>query len=339
MAELGPGELRGVRAFLVDAGEDVVGDLRSRLIAGGRSNLTYRIDDEESAWVLRRPPTGGLTPSAHDIGREFRVNSALHGSAVPVARPVGFTGDLAVLGAAFSVVEYVAGRTIQSTADLDRWDDEDVASCVSALIDALVALHRVDYQAVGLAGFGRTDGYGSRQLRRWSGQWAHMEADNLLADRLLRRLTEMVPPQSSCSIVHGDFRVDNTILDESDIGRVLALVDWELSTLGDPVADVAMMCAYRHPALDSVLGIPAAWTSDRLPAPDDLAGCYESRGGSSLTHWEFYLALAFYKMAVIAEGIAFRHRLGATTGTGFATAGAAVPEFLEAGLSAVAHRG
>lgn len=331
-----PHQLDGVRAFLVAAGEDVEGELHCRLIAGGRSNLTYRLDDGKSAWVLRRPPSGGLTPSAHDVAREFRVNRALQGTGVPVARTVGLSADLDVLGAPFSVVDYVEGRIIRSSADLERWNDEDVASCVSALVDALAALHAVDFREVGLAGFGRTDGYGERQLRRWSRQWAHMEAQSPLADRLQALLADILPAQRTCTVVHGDYRVDNTILGSDDIARVLAIVDWELSTLGDPVADVAMMCAYRHPGLDAVLGTDAAWTSDRMPSADELAGLYELRAGSSLTHWEFYLALAFYKLAVIAEGIDFRYRLGATSGSGFATAGDAVPQFLEAGLEVAA---
>lgn len=339
MAGLGPDQLQRLRAFLVDCGEHVSGKLRSRLIVGGRSNLTFRIDDERSSWVARRPPDSGLTPSAHDMGREFRVGSALQGSAVPVARTVGYTDDVDVIGAPFSVVEYVRGRTIQSSADLDGWSDAELTGCAYALIDTLVGLHRVDFVAAGLGDFGRTQGYGARQLRRWSGQWEHMEADNPLADKLLRLLEQSVPEQGSCSLVHGDFRVDNTILDEDDIGQVLAVVDWELSTLGDPVADVAMMCAYRHPALDAVLGFSAAWTSDRFPDADALCSTYESHSGSSLEWWDFYLALGYYKLAVIAEGITYRYRRGATTDEGFDMAGDAVPQFLEAGLQVVDGRG
>lgn len=339
MAELGPDQLRRLRSFLVGCGEQVTGDLRSRMIVGGRSNLTFRVDDERSTWVARRPPDSGLTPSAHDMGREFRVCHALQGSAVPVARTVGHSDDPDVIGAAFSVVEHVRGQTIQSSADLDGRTDAELARCAYALVDTLVALHRVDFAAVGLGDFGRTEGYGARQLRRWSGQWEHMEADNPQADELLRLLGRSVPEQGSCSLVHGDYRVDNTLLDDEDIGHVLALVDWELSTLGDPVADVAMMCAYRHPALDAVLGNSAAWTSDRFPNADALAGAYEARSGLSLDRWDFYLALGYYKLAVIAEGIAYRFRRGATTDEAFAGAADAVPQFLEAGLEVLDGHG
>lgn len=335
MTELDRGRLERVREFLAAAGETVVGDLGATLIAGGRSNLTYQLTDGVSDWVLRRPPAGGLTPSAHDTGREFRVNEALYGSAVPVARPVAFTEDTELIGNRFSVVEYVPGRTIRSAADLEALSTDEVDRCVTALIDTLVALHRIDFAAIGLDGFGRTDGYGARQLRRWSGQWQHMALTSATADRLLAALTERVPEQTSCSIVHGDYRVDNTLLRSDDIATVVAVVDWELSTLGDPAADVAMMCAYRHPALDIILGAPAAWTSPALPSVAELAARYEQRSARTLVEWDFYLGLAYYKLAVIAAGIDYRYRAGGTTGEGFATAGDAVPVLLDAGLEVV----
>ena len=311
----------------------MAGDLRSRLIVGGRSNLTFRIDDDRSSWVARRPPDSGLTPSAHDMGREFRVGSALQGSAVPVARTVGYSDDVDVIGAPFSVVEYVRGQTIQSSADLDGWTDAELSRCAYALVDMLVALHR---RRLVTSGSGTSAGPTATA--------AVSCVDGLASGSTWRRRTRLptgsfdcsqaVPEQGACSLVHGDYRVDNTILAEADIGRLLAVVvDWELSTLGDPVADVAMMCAYRHPGLDAVLGFSAAWTSDRFPDSDALAGAYESRSGSSLESWDFYLALGYYKLAVIAEGIAYRYRRGATTDEGFAKAADAVPEFLEAGSS------
>lgn len=337
-AGLDEAQLAGVGQFLLDHGETVTGELGATLIAGGRSNLTYRIHDDASAWVLRRPPRGGLTPSAHDIGREYRVNRALQRTAVPVARTIGHQPESPELGSQFSVVAYVHGQTVQTAAHLERLTDDEIEACVNSLVATLVALHGVDHVAAGLEGFGHTQGYGARQLRRWSGQWEHMNAESADADSLLRLLGERVPEQSSCSVVHGDFRVDNTILDPEDIGKVVAVVDWELSTLGDPVADVAMMCAYRHPALDVILGAPAAWTSPRLPSAPDLAGRYERLSGRSLSEWDFYLALAYYKLAVIAEGIDYRYRLGGTTGAGFSTAGDAVPVLLAAGLEVARAR-
>jgi aminoglycoside phosphotransferase (APT) family kinase protein len=233
---------------------------------------------------------------------------------------------------------FIEGRTIRTQGDLASLGDGAIDECIDGLLQALVSLHQVDFQRVGLTGFGRADSYASRQLRRWSGQWTIVSTDRSeAAEELVRRLQEAVPDQAHASIVHGDFRIDNTLIAPKSPGTVTAIVDWELSTIGDPSADVAMMCAYRHPALDLVLGAPAAWTSNRIPTPDTLAARYESLSGTRLQHWDFYLALAYYKLAVIAQGISHRHRAGASTDNGFATAGDAVEEFLRAGLGASAR--
>jgi aminoglycoside phosphotransferase (APT) family kinase protein len=332
-AALGIGELSSLREYLVGAGEQVVGDLRSTLITGGRSNLTYELADDVRRWVLRRPPRGGLTPTAHDMGREYRVTRALRTSGVPVARTVGLNEDTSLLGAPFVIVDFVDGTTIRSADDLDRLTDEQLNATVKSMVQVLATLHSVDYVAVGLEAFGRPDGYAQRQLRRWSGQWDRVRPGFLRdADSLLESLKDAAPTSGRAAIVHGDFRMDNTIVDVSAPAPIKALVDWELSTIGDPVSDVAMMCAYRHPGLNDVLGVEAAWTSDRLPAADDLAALYENAAGTLLTHWDFFLALAFYKLAVIAQGIDFRLRAGAAASEGSEKAGDAVPSFLSAGL-------
>ncbi|MCW2638105.1 MAG: putative phosphotransferase [Dactylosporangium sp.] len=333
-------DLAAVGAFLVACGVPVEGELSARLIAGGRSNLTFAVADAHHRWVVRRPPTGGRTPSAHDVAREFRVARALEATDVPVARTVALCEDPSVIGAAFTVVEYVEGLTIRTQAELERVDDAAVKACVAGLVSALAVLHQVDHRSIGLESFGRPRGYAARQLRRWSGQWEIVSSQQSehsdLAERLLRRLADSVPGQQRHStIVHGDFRIDNTLLATDNPGIVRAIVDWELSTIGDPVADVAMMCAYRHTGLNLVLGTAAAWTSKRLPSVEALAGLYEAAGEIRLDHWEFYMGLAYYKLAVIAEGISHRYRAGATVGAGFDTAGDSVAAFLEAGLSHV----
>ena len=249
------------------------------------------------------------------------------------------TRPATALGAPCAVVAFVPGLTARSQDDVASWSDAEVAACSGGLVAALAALHAVDPVAIGLGDYGRHDGYAARQLRRWSGQWTSMEADEPRADQLLAWLTDRVPDQSALAVVHGDYRVDNVLLDPGDPGRVLAIVDWELSTLGDPVADVATMCAYRHAALDDVLGIRAAWTSPRFPAPAELAEAYSARTGAELPAFDFYLALAFYKLAVIAQGIAYRHSLGVTVGDGYERVRASVPALLEAGLEVGATRG
>lgn len=338
-SSLSPAELEAVADRMNAAGADLAGPLDARLIAGGRSNLTYRLDDGASAWVMRMPPRSGRTPSAHDVAREFRVTSALAASGVPVARPVVLCEDESVIGLPFVVAAFVAGRTVQSRRDLDELDDATLGLTTRRLLEALAGLHSVDHVAVGLERFGHPDGYAQRQVRRWTGQWEIVGDPVLapLAGELGTRLAAATFDQRSTGVVHGDYRIDNTILSfsGSEGPRVEAVVDWELSTIGDPVADVALMCVYRHAALDQVLGAPSAWTSDRLPATDELASAYERAGGVPLVDWDQHLALGYYKLAVIAAGIDHRYRVGATHGVGFDTAAQAVEPLLEAGLASL----
>ncbi len=247
------------------------GELRAQLISGGRSNLTFLVADESSKWVLRRPPLHGLTPSAHDMAREYKVVAALADTAVPVARAVALCDDESVLGAPFQMVEYVAGQVVRSRAELEALGDEHVIEgCVDALIRVLADLHAVDPAAVGLADFGKPSGYLERQVRRWGSQWelVRLPDDDRDADvqRLHSALQQSIPQQSRTSIVHGDYRIDNTILDANDPSQVRAVVDWELSTLGDPLSDAALMCVYRDPSLDLIINAHAAWTSPQLPS-------------------------------------------------------------------------
>ncbi|WP_435742037.1 phosphotransferase family protein [Nocardioides sp. SYSU DS0663] len=337
-AGLSAADLTAVADRMAAAGVAVAGPLEARLIAGGRSNLTFRLDDGAAAWVLRMPPRLGRTPSAHDVAREYRVTSALAAAGVPVARPVTLCEDEAVIGLPFAVAEFVEGRTVQSRADLEQLDDATVESTTGRLVETLAALHDLDHVAVGLERFGRPDGYAARQLRRWSGQWELVGDPALepLAGELAGRLGAVTFDQRSTGVVHGDYRIDNTILSFAPDGpAVEAVVDWELSTIGDPVADVAMMCVYRHEALDLVLGFATAWTSDRLPSPDELAEAYVSAGGVPLQDWDQHLALGYFKLAVIAAGIDHRYRAGAAHGEGFDTAAQAVQPLLEQGLARV----
>jgi aminoglycoside phosphotransferase (APT) family kinase protein len=334
--ELTTAELERIAAVLGEAGESLSGPLSAELITGGRSNLTFRISDGQHTWVMRTPPRAGRTPSAHDVGREFRVTAALKHTDVPVARAVVFHPDESLIGGPFAIADFVAGRTIQTRAQLDALHEAAVADVTDVLLTTLAALHRVDYVAVGLERFGRPDAYAARQLTRWAGQWEMVGADALrpLATEVVSRLEGAVPGQPSTGIVHGDFRIDNTLLDlDGRVPRVAAVVDWELSTLGDPVADVAMMCAYRHAAFDLIVGAQSAWTSPRLPQIDALAAAYEAAGGVTLAHWGFHLALAYFKIGVIAAGIDHRFRAGAASGSGFETAGRSVETYLELALT------
>ncbi|MGK5114630.1 phosphotransferase family protein [Geodermatophilus sp. CPCC 205506] len=332
-------DLDALHDYLLARGVRPAGPLQGELIAGGRSNLTFAVTDGASRWVVRRPPLAGLTASAHDMVREHRVTSALQATPVPVARPVGLCEDERVLGASFTVVEWVEGVVVRDRDDLAALSDDDVHRTATTLIDVLVALHAVDVDEVGLAGFGRPEGFLARQVRLWRRQWEQVRTRDLPdLERLHDRLADTVPASSAATVVHGDYRIDNAILDRTDPATVRAVVDWELSTLGDPLTDVALMCVYRNPALDVILGIPAAWTSPRLPSPAALAEHYARASGRDLGHWPFYLGLAHLKLAVIAEGIAHRARAGADAGRDAARAAQAVPELVTAGLEALERR-
>jgi aminoglycoside phosphotransferase (APT) family kinase protein len=313
--------LSALDGYLRSAGIGRDGELTAQLISGGRSNLTFLVADDSSKWVLRRPPLHGLTPSAHDMAREYKVVAALADTAVPVARAVALCNDESVLGAPFQMVEYVAGQVVRSRADLEaleaQGDERIIEGCVDALIQVLADLHAVDPAAVGLADFGKASGYLERQVRRWGSQWelVRLPDDDRDADvaRLRSALQEAIPEQSRTSIVHGDYRIDNTILDADDPAQVRAVVDWELSTLGDPVSDAALMCVYRDPSLDLIINAHAAWTSPQLPVADELAHRYSVVSGQPLAHWNFYMALAYLKLAIIAAGIDFRRRMSGSS--------------------------
>ena len=331
--ETGPaglGDLERVRRFL----GATAGPLRAELIAGGRSNLTYLVTDESSRWVLRRPPLGALTPSAHDMAREYRVVSALHGH-VPVPPPVALCEDPDVLGVPFAVTGYVDGLVLRTSEDLAAYPPARLRECAFGLIDALAALHAVPYRDVGLGDFGRWEGYLGRQVRRWMDQWqrvATRELPDLVT--LHRGLADRVPRESGGSVVHGDFRVDNVLLDRANLATVRAIVDWEMATIGDPLADLGLTLVYRDPAFGSVT-VGRASTSELFPAMDELAERYARSSGRDLGTLDFYLALGYFKSAVIAEGIHNRYLRGMTVGDGFAVVGQAVPPLVAAGLRAL----
>ncbi|MGK2904339.1 MAG: phosphotransferase family protein [Mycobacterium sp.] len=330
-------DLDALAAHLRAEGIARVGELHAELIAGGRSNLTFRVFDDASTWVLRRPPLHGLTPSAHDMAREYMVVAALADTPVPVARAVTMRNDDSVLGAPFQMVENVDGNVVRSADELAALGDATVIEgCVDSLITVLADLHAVDPQAVGLGDFGKAEGYLERQVRRWGSQWDHVQLpdDDRDADvkRLHSALAERIPASPRASIVHGDYRIDNTILDAQDPTVVRAVLDWELSTLGDPLSDAALMCVYRDPNFDEVLGMRAAWTSELLPAADGLAQRYTVASGQELQNWDFYMALAYFKLAIIAAGIDYRGRAGSDAP---AEVGAAVAPLIAEGLKLI----
>jgi aminoglycoside phosphotransferase (APT) family kinase protein len=329
-------DLPALERFFTERVPRFSGHLSAELVHGGRSNLTYLLTDGKHRWVLRRSPLGGLTPSAHDMAREYRVITALDGSGVPVAHAVAF-GEDTVLGIPFSVVDFVEGTVIRTTAQLHALPDADIERCAYGLIEVLARLHAIEPVAVGLSGFGRPQGYLARQVRRWHDQWTRVQTRPLAdIDRLRAKLASACPAESGASIVHGDYRIDNAILDPDDPGTVRAIVDWELATLGDPLADLGLHLVYSDPAFAPVLSGSAASTSDRLPTAADLVERYAEVSGRDLGRLDFYLGLGYFKIAVIAEGIHARFRQGMTRGAGFGSVGDAVRPLAAAGLRAMA---
>ena len=325
----------------------VTGPLSAVLIAGGRSNLTYEVTDGVSAWVLRRPPLGHVLATAHDMAREHRVMSALEGTAVPVPRTYALCEDPDVLGAPFYLMERIEGtvfRTPEQTAALGA---ERARAVALDLVSVLATLHAVDPAKVGLEGFGRPEGYLERQVRRWRKQLAasrSREIDGI--DELSDVLAGSIPVTQRHVIVHGDYKLDNVIVGPSDPtgsgspprpgGSVAAVVDWEMATLGDPLSDVGLLRLYWDG-----FGEPA----DRpvrpefgFPPGEELLRHYAGAAGLDLTPLPWYEAFGCFKLAVISEGIHFRHLQGKTVGAGFAEIGAMVEPLVARGLATLKDR-
>jgi aminoglycoside phosphotransferase (APT) family kinase protein len=309
--------------------------LHAELIAGGRSNLTYAISDGNHTWVLRRPPLGHVVATAHDMTREHRVMSALAGTAVPVPRVFASCDDPSLIGAPFYVMERVNGRVLRELEEIATLGADEARRCSHALIDVLAALHEVDYQAVGLADFGRPDGFLARNVARWGKQWQANKTRDLPAiDELARRLDAALPESGPATIVHGDYRLDNTMLDPDDAGRIVAVLDWEMSTLGDPLTDLALLLVYwgaggTEISLSSTRGV--SQVPGFIPV-DEVVARYAERSGRSIEHLDFYVVFALYKLAVILEGINARFLMGKTLGEGFDDMGVAVAALADAAL-------
>ena len=302
-----------VTAWLLDHVEGAVAPFRFDIIAGGHSNLTYRVvaaDGRE--FVLRRPPLGHVLVSAHDMGREFRIISGLRDSAVPVPPAYGWCDDETVNGAPFYVMGYVDGHVVR-----DRQIAESAlsptarANASRSIADTMAALHAVDLEAAGLVDLARHDGYIARQLKRWYGQWNQQKTRELpLVDEVHDALADLVPTQGPATIVHGDYRLDNTIVAAS--GDVVAVLDWEICTLGDPLADVGLLQVYWTGPGDE----PSAWGGHATTAPGfwdraELAARYAGVSGRDVADLDFYVAFGYWKLACILEGVYARYVGGA----------------------------
>ncbi|MFZ5746211.1 MAG: phosphotransferase family protein [Pseudomonadota bacterium] len=280
------------------------GQVRAEKFPGGQSNPTYRLDCESGSYVLRRKPFGPILPSAHAVEREYRLIAALHPTGFPVARPYGLCEDAGVIGAPFYVMEMVEGRTLWDGA-LPGMSPADRTAHYNAIVDTLAALHGVDYDAVGLGDYGKPGNYFERQVARWSKQYRMSQTDDLPAvEHLIDWLPRTVPAQTRTSIVHGDFRIDNMIF-APDGPRVLAVLDWELSTLGDPLADFSyfLMSWVTDPeGRSGVQGLTGPETG--IPTLEDMVSRYcAATGRDGVPDLNWYFAYNLFRLTGIVQGI------------------------------------
>ncbi|HWD03666.1 MAG TPA: phosphotransferase family protein [Amycolatopsis sp.] len=299
-----------------------VPDLRlpvtSALINGGRSNLTYRVRDAAGrCFALRRPPARIDVKGAHDVAREFRIQLALSGrSRVRVAGPVAFCEDHAVIGAPFSVTEFVDGIVVRDVESGSALSETARRRAGFALVDELVEVHRASPAVLGLSDLGRPEDYLRRQLRRWSAQIQGEPATAALLAEGHERLLHRMPRQQRTALLHGDFRLDNVILSEN--GEVRAVLDWELSTQGDPLADLGWLLLYWQPPDPLTGALPRGSELPGFPAAAELAAHYGAGSGLDLAELPYYLAFAAWRLAVITLGVAARYRGGGRAGSDLA---------------------
>ena len=308
----------------------VAGQLSADVVEGGRSNLTYVVGDGRSRWVVRRPPLGHVLPTAHDMTREFRVISGLRDTAVPVPEAILLCEDADVVGAQFYVMSFVEGTPYRTADELAELGEDRTRAIADALVDTLVDLHAVDPAAVGLGDFGRPEGFLERQLRRWKKQLDASRSRDLDGiEELHDRLAAAVPVSGKPSIIHGDYRLDNVLVDAGD--EISAVLDWEMSTLGDPLTDLALLVAYAERDKVSLQFVSNASSAPGYPTTDEVVQRYAERSGRDVSQLNWYVSFAFFKLAVILEGIYYRFSKGQTVGAGFEGVGAGVAPLIAHG--------
>jgi aminoglycoside phosphotransferase (APT) family kinase protein len=298
---------------------EIATPLTFTLIAGGRSNLTFRVEDAaRRAWVLRRPPIHHVLPTAHDMVREHRLMSSLGPSGIPVPKTIGLCTDEAVNERPFFVMEFVEGHILRTADEAEKSLDEATRRSVGRhMATTLAALHDVDPDAVGLGDLGRREGYIERQLKRWSGQYVQMKVEGVdhggLVERVGNELARRVPAQQRTSIVHGDYRMDNVVLD--DRGEVRAILDWELCTLGDPLADVGLLMVYWAENGDPFSALTfSPTTAPGFSTRAQVLEHYAEVSDLDLSGISFYTSFGYWKLACILQGVYARYVAGAGAG-------------------------
>ncbi len=281
------------------------------LISGGRSNLTFDVVDAAGAhWVLRRPPIGHVLATAHDMAREHRIIDAFGGTAVPVPPVVGLCTDDEVNDAPFFVMDHVAGHVLRDRATAEQLTETARHAAAMNLADTLAAIHAVDPDTIGLGDLGRREHYAERQLKRWHGQWEKSAYTHVTGvDDVHRRLSADVPVQHESTVVHGDYRLDNCII--TDDGTIAAVLDWELCTLGDPLADIGLLLVYWAESSDGFSALPEApTTAAGFPGRAEITERYAATSGRRIDEVDYYVALGYWKLACILAGVATRYAEG-----------------------------
>jgi aminoglycoside phosphotransferase (APT) family kinase protein len=310
-------EPSGVTNWFVQHIPDATPPLEFSLIAGGHSNLTFAVDDStDRRWVLRRPPLGQVLASAHDMGREHRIISALGPTDVPVPHAHGLCTDESVNGAPFYVMDFVEGTIVRSQADADSLTVQQRRRAGESLVDVMAAIHQVDVDAVGLGDLGKRTDYIARQLRRWGGQFEKSDAqvegglDLPGVAAVGKLLGERIPRQLGTAIVHGDYRLDNCML--GDDGTIAAVLDWEICTLGDPLADLGLLCVYwTDPGEDAMLPQASPTALEGFPTKAEIVDRYAANSGRDVSDLDYFVAFGFWKLTCIIAGVYARYAGGA----------------------------
>jgi len=303
------------------------GSVEVTKIGEGRSNLTFRVSRDGQSWVLRRPPLGDLPETAHDMMREYRVLAALADTPVRAPRPVVACPDGDVIGVPFYLMEVVDGVVIRH-APPEQFGEEHRARIGLEMVDALAELHTVDHEAVGLGDLGRPAGYTARQVARWTKQWGVMATRDLPDVEAVRAWLEAnVPTDSPAAIVHGDYKLDNVTFAADPPPRLTAIFDWEMATLGDPLADLGyLMLFWPEPGEPNIGGLPQPTQMEGFSRRAELIDRYEQRTGFSMTDLTFYRTLALWKLAILTEGLYKRYLAGKADSDWFAILETAVPQ-------------
>jgi aminoglycoside phosphotransferase (APT) family kinase protein len=311
-----------LEAFLIEQVPGSRGPLTVRQFPSGHSNLTYLLTMGDQELVLRRPPFGSKVKTAHDMGREYRIMKALYGS-YPVPRPLVHTEDTAVIGAPFYVMERIAGLILRKEMPEGlSLSPDQVRAMGFALIDNLAALHKIDYKAVGLGDLGKPAGYVERQVTGWTKRYHGSKTDDIPAVlQAADWLAAKMPAESGAALIHNDYKYDNVILDPADPTRIIGVLDWEMSTIGDPLMDLGTALGYWVEATDSdemqmIRFVPT--TIPGTPTRRELIARYAELTGADVSYMPYYYVFALFKTAVVAQQIYYRYAQGFTKDPRFA---------------------